>query len=189
MIAINKNLRIMTLGVLWVVSELINPDLDEAVKKNYTVAGALSRIDVPSVLFFLGILLAVGALESMQVLHQLATWLDQTLGDQRIIVTLIGVLSAIVDNVRASPALQDMLAGLLSPRHPSQVYEALLEGALLFVILWILRTRARLADGVLTGVFFISYAVLRIFCEQFREPDAPLHQVYPDPQSPRGASG
>lgn len=83
-------------------------------------------------------------------------------------------LTAIVDNVRASPALQDMLAGLLSPRHPSQVYEALLEGALLFVILWILRTRARLADGVLTGVFFISYAVLRIFCEQFREPDAPL---------------
>jgi len=90
---------LLGLGVLWVVSELINPDLDEAVKKNYTVAGALSRIDVPSVLFFLGILLAVGALESMQVLHQLATWLDQTLGDQRIIVTLIGVLSAIVDNV------------------------------------------------------------------------------------------
>lgn len=90
---------LLGLGVLWVVSELINPDLDEAVKKNYTVAGALSRIDVPSVLFFLGILLAVGALESMQVLHHLASWLDTSLGDQRIIVTLIGLLSAIVDNV------------------------------------------------------------------------------------------
>jgi Na+/H+ antiporter NhaD/arsenite permease-like protein len=90
---------LLGLGVLWVVSELINPDLDEAVKKNYTVAGALSRIDVPSVLFFLGILLAVGALESMQVLHHLATWLDHSIGDQRIIVTLIGLLSAIVDNV------------------------------------------------------------------------------------------
>jgi len=90
---------LLGLGVLWVVSELINPDLDEAEKKNYTAAGALSRIDVPSVLFFLGILLAVGALETMQVLHHLASWLDKSLGDQRIIVTLIGLLSAIVDNV------------------------------------------------------------------------------------------
>jgi len=102
---------LLGLGLLWVVSELINPELDEAVKKNYTVAGALSRIDVPSVLFFLGILLAVGALESMQVLHHLATWLDHTLGDQRIIVTLIGLLSAIVDNVplvAASMGMYDM---------------------------------------------------------------------------------
>jgi Na+/H+ antiporter NhaD/arsenite permease-like protein len=90
---------LLGLGVLWVVSELINPELDEAVKKNFTVAGALARIDVPSVLFFLGILLAVGALESMQILHHLASWLDHSIGDQRIIVTLIGLLSAIVDNV------------------------------------------------------------------------------------------
>jgi Na+/H+ antiporter NhaD/arsenite permease-like protein len=90
---------LLGLGILWVVSELINPDLDESLKKNYTVAGALARIDVPSVLFFLGILMAVGALESMQVLHHLATWLDKSVGDQRIIVTLIGLLSAVVDNV------------------------------------------------------------------------------------------
>ncbi len=90
---------LLGLGILWVVSELINPELDEAVKKNYTVAGALARIDVPSVLFFLGILLAVGALESMQILHHLASWFDKSIGDQRIIVTLIGLLSAIVDNV------------------------------------------------------------------------------------------
>jgi len=90
---------LLGLGVLWVVSELINPELDEAVKKNYTAAGALARIDVPSVLFFLGILLAVGALESMQALHHAAVWLDRTVGDQRIIVTLIGLLSAVVDTV------------------------------------------------------------------------------------------
>ncbi len=90
---------LLGLGVLWVVSELINPDLDEAVKKNYTAAGALSRIDVPSVLFFLGILMAVGALESMQALHHLAAWLDHSIGDQRIIVTLIGLMSAVIDNV------------------------------------------------------------------------------------------
>ncbi len=90
---------LLGLGVIWVVSELINPDLDESVKKNYTAAGALARVDVPSVLFFLGILLAVGALESMQVLHHFATWLDTTIGDQRIIVTVIGLISSIVDNV------------------------------------------------------------------------------------------
>ena len=87
------------LGVLWVVSELIHPELDEAVKKNYTAAGALSRIDVPSVLFFLGILLAVGSLESMLTLHHFAEYLAQTIGDNRIIITLIGLLSAVVDNV------------------------------------------------------------------------------------------
>ena len=87
------------LGILWVVSELIHPELDEAVKKNYTAAGALSRIDVPSVLFFLGILLAVGALESMLTLHNFAEYLAHTLGDNRVIITLIGLLSAVVDNV------------------------------------------------------------------------------------------
>jgi Na+/H+ antiporter NhaD/arsenite permease-like protein len=87
------------LGILWVVSELIHPELEEAVKKNFTAAGALARIDVPSVLFFLGILLAVGALESMLTLHNLAESLAQVLGDNRIIITLIGMFSAIVDNV------------------------------------------------------------------------------------------
>jgi Na+/H+ antiporter NhaD/arsenite permease-like protein len=90
---------LLALGVLWVASELINPDMDESEKKPYTAAGALSRIDVPSVLFFLGILLAVGALESMEILHNFSAYLDRTLGDNRIIITLIGILSAIVDNV------------------------------------------------------------------------------------------
>jgi Na+/H+ antiporter NhaD/arsenite permease-like protein len=90
---------LLGLGTLWVVSELIHPELDEAVKKNYTAAGALARIDVPSVLFFLGILLAVGSLESMLTLHHFAEYLATTLGDNRIIITLIGMLSAIVDNV------------------------------------------------------------------------------------------
>lgn len=87
------------LGVLWVISEFIHPELDDAVKKHYTVAGALSRVDVPSVLFFLGILLAVGALESMQALHHFAIFLAESVGDNRIIITLIGLLSAVVDNV------------------------------------------------------------------------------------------
>ncbi len=90
---------LLALGVLWVVSELINPDMDESEKKHFTAAHALTRIDVPSVLFFLGILLAVGALQSMNILSSFAGWLDTSLGDTRLIVSLIGVLSAIVDNV------------------------------------------------------------------------------------------
>ena len=83
-------------------------------------------------------------------------------------------LPAVVENVGASPELHELLAKSIAPRHPSQIYEALLEGAVLFAILWVLRTRFRLPDGVLTGVFFIGYAVLRITGEFFREPDAPL---------------
>jgi len=89
----------LALGVLWVVSELINPHMDEKEKKPYTAAGALTRIDVPSILFFLGILLAVGALQSMDILQRFSMWLDTSIGDNRIIITLIGILSAIVDNV------------------------------------------------------------------------------------------
>lgn len=87
------------LGVLWIVSELINPDLDEAVRKQYTAAHALGRIDMSSVLFFLGILLAVGALQSMSTLGTFAEYLNVEIGDNRIIITLIGALSSIVDNV------------------------------------------------------------------------------------------
>lgn len=82
-------------------------------------------------------------------------------------------LQTLVDKA-SDPHLAEILAQFLTPRHPSQIYAALLEGALLFAILWILRTRVRLPDGVLTGVFFIGYALLRILSEFFREPDAPL---------------
>ncbi len=90
---------LLGLSVIWVVSEMINPHADEALRKPYTAAGALQRIDTSSVLFFLGILLAVGALESMHVLQQFAMWLDNTVGSQSVIVTLIGLLSAVIDNV------------------------------------------------------------------------------------------
>lgn len=59
----------------------------------------------------------------------------------------------------------------LLPRHPSQLYEAGLEGLVLFGALWVLRTRVRVPRGVITGTFFILYALLRIVGEVFREPD------------------
>ena len=83
-------------------------------------------------------------------------------------------IPSVVESAGTSPELHAILSNVLTPRHPSQIYEAALEGVLLFVVLWILRTRLRLPDGILTGVFFIGYAVVRISGETFREPDAPL---------------
>jgi Na+/H+ antiporter NhaD/arsenite permease-like protein len=90
---------LLGLGLVWLVSELLNPDLDEADRKNLTAGHALSKIDMPSVLFFLGILMAVGTLQSIGTLANFAGYLNDTIGDNRIIITMIGVLSSIVDNV------------------------------------------------------------------------------------------
>jgi phosphatidylglycerol:prolipoprotein diacylglycerol transferase len=81
---------------------------------------------------------------------------------------------AIVDAVRHEPQVKEVLRGILAPRHPSQLYEAFFEGILLFAILWFVRTRMRQPNGVLTGLFFIGYAIFRIIVENFREPDASL---------------
>lgn len=89
----------LVLGVIWVVSEIIHKDKDEADREPLTPAYALQNIDTPSVLFFLGILLAVGALESVGSLRQMAEWLNQTVGNSDLIVLLIGLASAVVDNV------------------------------------------------------------------------------------------
>ncbi len=90
---------LLGLGVCWVISEIINPEADEAQRSKYSPAAALSRIDIPSVLFFFGILLAVGLLETIQTLNHFAAYLQAVIGDQRIIISLIGVMSALIDNV------------------------------------------------------------------------------------------
>jgi phosphatidylglycerol:prolipoprotein diacylglycerol transferase len=81
---------------------------------------------------------------------------------------------AIVNALHSEPRLREVLRSILTPRHPSQLYEAFLEGIVLFTILWLVRTRTRQPDGVLTGLFFVCYAIFRIFVEYFREPDASL---------------
>lgn len=79
-----------------------------------------------------------------------------------------------IESVRTNPKIAEILRGILSPRHPSQLYEAALEGLVLFSILWFVRTRFRTPNGFITGLFLIVYSVLRIIVENFREPDAPL---------------
>jgi phosphatidylglycerol---prolipoprotein diacylglyceryl transferase len=81
---------------------------------------------------------------------------------------------AIIAAVHRQPQVKEILRSILTPRHPSQLYEAFFEGAVLFAILWFVRTRTRQPNGVLTGLFFICYAIFRIVVECFREPDASL---------------
>jgi phosphatidylglycerol:prolipoprotein diacylglycerol transferase len=83
-------------------------------------------------------------------------------------------VESIIEAVRTNPKIADALRPILTPRHPSQLYEAFFEGIVLFAILWFFRTRTRQPNGVLTGVFFICYAIFRIVIEYFREPDAKL---------------
>jgi phosphatidylglycerol---prolipoprotein diacylglyceryl transferase len=80
----------------------------------------------------------------------------------------------IIVAARHSEAVRHILAGILTPRHPSQLYEACLEGLLLFSLLLFARLKFRKPDGVTTGCFFIFYPAMRIIGEFFREPDAPL---------------
>lgn len=88
-------------------------------------------------------------------------------------VVLDGSMAGLLDAVRNYPAVAAELGGYLTARHPSQIYAALLEGLLLFVILLVVRLRWKNAPhGLLTGLFFGGYAVLRIIGEFFREPDA-----------------
>lgn len=74
---------------------------------------------------------------------------------------------------RGSDAVSEAIAPYLEPRHPSQLYEGLLEGGLLFAILWFVRVRfPKAPHGLLTGLFFLLYPTFRIFAEAYREPDA-----------------
>jgi Na+/H+ antiporter NhaD/arsenite permease-like protein len=96
------------LGIIWIITEIMHGEKDEEDRKSFTVAYALRKIDTPSILFFLGILLAISALESTEQLTQVAGWMDKNLKDQNIIVTGIGLFSSVVDNVPLVAATQGM---------------------------------------------------------------------------------
>jgi len=105
----------LALGVVWLVSEYIHPEEEftESRKHLYSAHQALSRIEMSSILFFLGILMAVAALETLvygsvmidglevQVgtLRYVAEILNNTIPNQDVVILILGVLSAIIDNV------------------------------------------------------------------------------------------
>lgn len=128
---------LLGLGVLWLISELVHKNADENLRRPYTAVHALSKIDTSSILFFLGILVAIGALESTHVLSDLALAMDQSIGDLNIISISIGLLSAVVDNVplvAASMGMYPMATELVNPEafqyalaNPDLVHQGMVE--------------------------------------------------------------
>lgn len=107
------------LGFLWLITDILHKNKSSKQKADLSLAHALSKIDMSSIVFFIGILLAVATLEHSQILPNLAKWLDETLGNTSIIIAIIGLMSSLVDNVpmvAASIKMFDM--GL----HPKDSY-------------------------------------------------------------------
>lgn len=99
---------LLALGLMWVITTIIHKSKDAGIAEQFTVARALQKIDTPSILFFLGILLAVSALQSFGLLKDLATFLSNTFHNDYSIGIALGLLSAIVDNVPLVAASQGM---------------------------------------------------------------------------------
>ena len=95
---------LLGLGIMWVLTDLIHYQKRDHLK----VPSILTRIDFSSVLFFLGILLAVAALETAGILGSLALRMDHYFNNKDIIATVLGLLSAIIDNVPLTAATMGM---------------------------------------------------------------------------------
>lgn len=90
---------LLSLGILWVVSEILHRNKPDEIKNRLKITAVIRKVDTPTVLFFLGILSAVAALQSAGQLALMSQFLDEKLGNVNLIAISIGVLSSIVDNV------------------------------------------------------------------------------------------
>jgi Na+/H+ antiporter NhaD/arsenite permease-like protein len=103
------------LGILWIITEIIHGDKDGEDKHFLSVAYALRKIDTPSILFFLGILISIAALQVTGVLTDVAGWMDNHLKNTNVIVLSFGLLSSLIDNVPLVAASQGMYSLDLFP--------------------------------------------------------------------------
>jgi Na+/H+ antiporter NhaD/arsenite permease-like protein len=99
---------LFALGLMWLITSILHFTKDQAQRNSYSVATALQKVDTPSVLFFLGILLAVAALQTQGSLLQLGSYFDRTLQHEYAIGSVLGVLSALIDNVPLVAGAQGM---------------------------------------------------------------------------------
>jgi Na+/H+ antiporter NhaD/arsenite permease-like protein len=97
-----------SLGIMWVLTELMHHNKVSDEKGSLSVSHALRKIDTPSILFFIGILMSIAALEQAGLLTRLAAYFDHQFSDIKIIAIVIGLLSSVVDNVPMVAALQSM---------------------------------------------------------------------------------
>jgi Na+/H+ antiporter NhaD/arsenite permease-like protein len=125
------------LSILWIVTEIISHNKEKEGIKMPTAVTTLEHIDIPSILFFLGILMAVACLETCGALGGMAKGLDSAFGDVKIgnepfgffiISTIIGVLSSVVDNVPLVAASMGMYADTFGTNHPFWEYIAYCAG-------------------------------------------------------------
>ena len=120
---------LLALGLMWVITTLLHKSKDPELAEKFNVAKALQKVDSPSILFFLGILLAVSALQSAGLLREGATWLSDKLGNTYLIGSVLGLLSALVDNVPLVAASQGMYDLQTYPTdHPFWEFLALTTG-------------------------------------------------------------
>ena len=120
---------LLAVGILWVITTFLHKDKDAEQAEQFTVSRALQKVDTPSILFFLGILLAVAALQTVGVLTDVATFLNSNLKNDYLIGTALGLLSAVVDNVPLVAASQGMYDLTTYPTdHPFWEFLALTTG-------------------------------------------------------------
>jgi len=100
---------IIALGANWALTEILydrKRDMEESIQNR--VSKVVKHIDMPTILFFLGILMAVGVLQSAGILTGMAQWFDKHLHEPYAIAGLIGILSSVVDNVPLVAACMGM---------------------------------------------------------------------------------
>lgn len=97
---------LLGLSVMWFVTDIVHRKYEN--RSHLRVPNVLSQIDLSSLLFFLGILLAIDAMDAANILHTLAQWFDHYVGNVNFIAILIGIASAVVDNVPLVAATMGM---------------------------------------------------------------------------------
>ncbi len=147
---------LFSLGVMWLITEFIHSGKDTLDKDNLSVNHAIRKIDTPSILFFLGILISVAALQSAGVLTDVAAKLNAVVGNQKLVVVCLGVLSAIIDNVPLVAATQGMYSLIEFPKdHPFWLFIAYCTGTGGSIL--IIGSAAGVAAMGLTNIEFFWY--------------------------------
>lgn len=106
---------LFALGIMWIISSLLHLKKHPEERIKFSVARALQKIDTSSILFFLGILLAVSALQATGILDNLADFITGNIKNMYITGTLLGLLSAVIDNVPLVAAAQGMFSMEMFP--------------------------------------------------------------------------
>lgn len=98
----------LSLGLLWLLTDILLKRKDEATQDYFKIGKILKKVDLPSILFFTGILLAVSVLEANGQLAGISNLLTEKIGNLKIIVTSIGLFSSVIDNVPLVAAIMGM---------------------------------------------------------------------------------